>query len=284
MTTIFLSYRRADTIAYAGRLTEALERRFGHGSVFQDIEAIAPGSNFAEAIDAAIARCAVCVVLIGDSWIEERTEAGMRRLDDPHDFVRLEVSSALRKDTPVLPVLVEGARMPTENALPPELRPLARLQALEISDTRWDYDVERVANAIRRLAGGMSLQRSRRAVVFGAGGVLLAALAGFGAYRMLSRPPDVAGRWNLANGSFWTVLQDGRNVAIEETHYESKQVWKRGSGVLQDDRLDFALELVYDKGRYEGTLKLSPDRNTLSGDVRDVRRGRNESLALLRAR
>src|SRR5689334_24153014 len=130
MPSIFLSYRRADTGGYAGRLTDSLARHFGKGNVFQDLEAIIPGSDFTRAIDAAIAQCQVLVVLIGDTWLAERAADGSPRLEDPHDFVRLEIASGLRAATHVIPVLVEGAKMPAESALPDDLKPLARLQAL----------------------------------------------------------------------------------------------------------------------------------------------------------
>src|SRR5437762_5109992 len=124
MPTIFLNYRRSDTGGYAGRLADALERRFGKNTVFQDTEAIEPGTNFVNAIDAAIARCEAVVVLIGDTWLNERNDDGTPRLDDPHDFVRLEVASALRAGKPVLPVLVESATMPAESALTSDLKAL----------------------------------------------------------------------------------------------------------------------------------------------------------------
>jgi len=284
MPAVFLSYRRADTVAYAGRLADALEKHFGEGCVFQDIEAIAPGSNFVAAIDEAIACCAVLVVLIGDDWISERAADGTRRLDDARDFVRLEVSSALRAGKPVLPVLVEGAEMPPEDALPADLRALARLQGLELSDTRWDYDVERVAKAIRSLTGGAPLQRSKRALMFAGAGLLIAALAAMAGYRALNRPAEVAGRWNLPNSSFWIVVQNERGLTIEETHYDSKQVWKRGNGTVHDNGVEFVLDLVYGVGRYEGTLRLSRDGTTLSGEIRDAQRGTKGPLALTRER
>lgn len=284
MPAVFLSYRRADTVAYAGRLADALEKHFGEGCVFQDIEAIAPGSNFVAAIDEAIASCAVLVVLIGDDWISERAADGTRRLDDARDFVRLEVSSALRAGKPVLPVLVEGADMPPEEALPADLRALARLQGLELSDTRWDYDVERVANAIRRLTGGAPLRRSRRTLMVAGAGILIGALAAVAGYKTLSRPADVSGRWDLPNGSFWIVVQNDRGLTIEETHYDSKQVWKRGHGTVHEDRVEFVLDLVYGVGRYEGTLKLSRDGMTLSGEIRDAARATKGPLALTRRR
>jgi TIR domain len=285
MAVVFLSYRRSDTGGYAGRLADALEVRFGKGSVFQDVAAIAPGSNFVDAINAAVARCGVLIVLIGDTWLTEKDAGGRERLADPEDFVRLEVASALRQGRPVLPVLVEGAAMPTETSLPPELRTLAQLQALELSDSRWEYDAERLANAVRALSGHKQRRGRRGALVAAVAGGVMILIVASGVQLFSGRPADVSGRWNLPNGSFWIVAQDGNRLVIDETHYESRQVWKRGGGTVDKDRLDFALTLVYGQPhRYEGTLKVSSDGSTLTGEVHDVRRGAKERMALSRAR
>lgn len=282
MPTIFLSYRRVDSGGYAGRLADSLEQHFGKGSVFQDVETIVPGSNFVQAIDAAIARCQVLVALIGNTWLAERNANGNPRLDDPHDFVRLEVAAGLRAGTHVIPVLVEGTAMPAENALPDDLKPLARLQAIELSDTRWDYDVERLAKIMRALIGGRSAQR--RVYVLGGIAALVAAAAGVAGYVALNRPPQLAGQWMLPNGSFWIVLQNGRQLTIEETHYESKQVWKRGAGAVDGNRVTFFLETIYGTPhRFEGTLMLSSDARAMSGTMREANSARDAPLALTRA-
>ena len=283
MPSVFLSYRRADTGGYAGRLAESLEGRFGRGSVFQDVEAIAPGSDFAQAIAAAIGRCQVAVVLIGDTWGSERDANGRLRLEDPHDFVRLEVASALRAGTPVLPVLVEGGKMPSAAALPSDLAQFARLQALELSDTRWEYDVDRLAQAVRTLAGERPRPSPRRRAL--AWGIAAAAALAVIGYAALERPPSVAGRWNLTDGSFWSIVQHRGELEIEETHYQSKQVWKHGTGKLTGSRVQFRLELRYGgPRRWEGSLELAPDAATLSGHLRDLQTGEQQLLVLTRAR
>ena len=284
MTAIFLSYRRTDTGGYAGRLGEALEKHFGKRSVFQDVEAIEPGRNFENAITMAVGRCDVLLELIGDTWCTERNDDGGLRLEDPRDFVRLEVASALRAKKHVLPVLVEGARMPPDHFLPADLKALARVQALELSDSRWEYDVERLVSAIRALAGAGVTGQRRDALTFVLAAIAIVGIAA-AAYGVLHRSADVSGRWNLPNGSFWIVTQQGRRLTIEETHYDSKQVWKRGSGTIDADRVDFALDLVHGgPRRYEGALTLSADRNTMSGEVRDASGATKDSLALTRAR
>jgi hypothetical protein len=280
--TIFLSYRRVDSGGYAGRLADSLEKHFGKGSVFQDVETIVPGSNFIQAIDAAIARCQVLVVLIGNTWLAERNANGSLRLNDPDDFVRLEVGSGLRAGTHLIPVLVEGTTMPAESALTDDLKPLARLQAIELSDTRWDYDVERLAKVIRALTGGGSA--SRRVYLLAGIAALIATIAGVAGYIAFNQPPQIAGQWMLPNGSFWIVLQNGHQLTIEETHYDSKQVWKRGAGTADKNRVTFFLETIYGAPhRYEGTLTLSSDARAMSGTVRESNSERDTPLALTRA-
>ena len=282
MPTIFLSYRRVDSGGYAGRLADSLEKHFGKGSVFQDVETIVPGSNFIQAIDAAIARCQVLVVLIGNTWLAERNANGSLRLNDPDDFVRLEVGSGLRAGTHLIPVLVEGTAMPAESALPDDLKPLARLQAIELSDTRWDYDVERLAKVMRALTGGGAAPR--RVYVLAGIAALIATIAGVAGYIAFNQPPQIAGQWMLPNGSFWIVLQNGHQLTIEETHYDSKQVWKRGAGTADKNRVTFFLETIYGAPhRYEGTLTLSSDARAMSGTVRESNSERDTPLALTRA-
>lgn len=282
MPGIFLSYRRADTGGYAGRLADSLEKRFGKGNVFQDLEAIVPGSNFTHEIDAAIARCQVLVVLIGNTWLTEHATDGSPRLNDPHDFVRLEVASGLRAGTHVIPVLVEATTMPAENALPDDLKPLARLQAIELSDTRWEYDIERLAKVVRALTGGRSAHR--RAYLLVGIAALVSTFAGIAGYVAFNRPPQISGQWMLPNGSFWIVLQNGHQLSIEETHYDSKQVWKRGAGTVDKNRVNFFLQMIYGTPhRYEGALMLSSDAHAMSGVIRESNSERDTALALTRA-
>jgi hypothetical protein len=145
---IFLSYRRGDTAGYAGRLADGLAERFGAPQIFRDVDSIPAGTDFVEAMQAAVAGCDVLVAVIGREWLTATDAAGKRRLDDPEDFVRLEIAAALDHDIRVLPVLVEGAVMPPAKLLPPPLAPLSHQNALEVSDSRWDYDLGRLVQAI----------------------------------------------------------------------------------------------------------------------------------------
>ncbi|QLQ24414.1 MAG: toll/interleukin-1 receptor domain-containing protein [Dechloromonas sp.] len=144
MADIFLSYRRQDSQSATGRLGDRLTAHFGPMRVFRDRESIVAGDDFAEAIRRAIGTSVVVLVIVGPDWLTARTADGRRRLDDEADFVRLEIESALLGGVPVIPVLVEGAVMPAATALPPSLARFARCQATELSDTRWNYDVDRL--------------------------------------------------------------------------------------------------------------------------------------------
>lgn len=141
MSGVFISYRRDDSRGTAGRLYDDLKDRFGRSRVFRDLDAVDPGADYALAIDQFIASCDAVVVVIGTAWLDIRDDEGRRRLEDPADLVRQEIVAALASDKLVVPVLVEDARMPAAAKLPADLAPLARRNALPLSDARWEYDV-----------------------------------------------------------------------------------------------------------------------------------------------
>lgn len=149
MRAIFISYRREDAEGQAGRLFDDLVTKFGEDSVFMDVAGIEPGRDFRRAIDEQVASCGVLLAVIGKSWFDAKDESGRRRLDDPADFVRLETASALKRDIPVIPVLVRGASMPRPEQLPPDLAELAYRNAVELTHARWDSDVQLLVKALR---------------------------------------------------------------------------------------------------------------------------------------
>jgi WD40 repeat protein len=152
---IFLSYRREDTTPYARLLKSELTGRFPDAPVFMDLDSIEPGVDFIEVIERAVGSCAVLVVLIGQRWVTLADEGGQRRLDDPDDFVRSEVHTALERGVRVIPVLVDGARPVRRQELPDELQKLARLNALELSAGRYQYDADRLFNVIEQVLGAI---------------------------------------------------------------------------------------------------------------------------------
>src|SRR5262245_50860869 len=122
MAGTFISYRREDAAGYAGRLRESLERRLGAARVFRDVDTLRHGQDFVQAIESRLSDCSVMLPAIGREWATAKDLAGARRLDEPFDFVRLEISAALARPTVlVVPVLVEGATMPAPAELPENL-------------------------------------------------------------------------------------------------------------------------------------------------------------------
>ena len=150
MRAIFISYRREDAEGQAGRLFEDLVKLFGEESVFMDVAAIEPGRDFRKAIDEQVASCGVLLALMGRSWLDARDQDGRRRLDDPLDFVRLETVAALKRDIPVVPVLVQGASMPRADQLPEDLANLAYRNAIELTHARWNSDLTVLGKALSR--------------------------------------------------------------------------------------------------------------------------------------
>jgi hypothetical protein len=151
---IFINYRREDTAGHAGRLYDALAARFGDDHVFMDIDAIDPGEDFTQVVEQSVGSCDVLLALIGRRWTTSTDDAGRRRLDKPNDWVRTEIKAALdRRDTKVIPTLVQGAEMPSSDELPHSLEALAHRNAAELSDSRWHSDVQRLIRHLEELAG-----------------------------------------------------------------------------------------------------------------------------------
>lgn len=138
---VFICYRRDDSAGYTLSLYERLSARFGENNIFMDIDHIQPGADFVRAIEDAVRSCDVVIAVIGPRWLAT-SEGDRRRLDDPNDFVRLELSAALNRNVRLIPALVQGASMPTEEQLPDDLKALSRRQALELSNLRWKDDVD----------------------------------------------------------------------------------------------------------------------------------------------
>lgn len=287
---VFLSYRRADTAGHAGRICDDLERHFAFPVVFRDIDSIRVGSDFIDALEKAIAEARVAIVLIGDTWLSETSADGSFRINNPEDHVHREVVMALEEESiTVIPVLVEGASMPDSALLPEPLQELSRLQAIELSDSRWGYDIKRLALVLEEAGINPRIRAQVPRWFFPLAAVVLmfAAAALFWCWQTSSSPgvEEYTGLWYLPNGSFWTIVDRKGQLWVEVTHQESKQVWKHGSGKLNQDEFTVELELVYDKRPfvYINRLKLSQDAQSMSGTVRRSDLDTDSSLVLTRA-
>jgi hypothetical protein len=149
---IFISYRRGDDTASAGRLYDRLNRPFRR-RLFMDVDSIPPGEDFVAVLEREVAACDVLLALIGRGWLTAVDESGRRRLDNPADFVRVEISAGLAQGKRVIPVLIDTVAMPRTDELPEDLRPLTRRNAVRIGHERFEADTQRLIKALRPIVG-----------------------------------------------------------------------------------------------------------------------------------
>jgi hypothetical protein len=147
-TGIFINYRREDSSGVAGRLCDRLSRTFSQDEMFIDVDDMKPGIDFAEQIDAEISKCAVVLAVIGPGWLDAKDEKGRRRLEQPRDHVRIELATALKRAIPVIPLLVNGTVLPSEDDLPEDLKALPKRHALELRHSRFAADSDAVIKAL----------------------------------------------------------------------------------------------------------------------------------------
>ena len=148
---IFISYRRAETAGFSGRLFEHVKHRFGHKRVFMDVEGgVERGSDFPKKIAEALHSSTAMLVVIGPRWLDSTDKEGKQRLNNEDDWVRKEIAFGLKQDIAVFPVLVDGATMPTPGDLPADIRGLTDKQWSEIRNDNWDRDVAEIIKALEK--------------------------------------------------------------------------------------------------------------------------------------
>ena len=150
MSKVFISYRRDDSAGYAQAIYRELVQHFSKDRLFMDVDTLEPGADFVRVIEEAVNECDVLLALIGKRWANVGS-GSTSRLNDAEDFVRLEISTALARDIPVIPVLLDGMTMPSGETLPTSLKSLSRRNAIEISNTRFNFDVERLITTVRKI-------------------------------------------------------------------------------------------------------------------------------------
>jgi hypothetical protein len=256
---VFISYRREDSAGYTGRLYDSLRARFGDQNVFLDVSGIDSGRKFADVIQAAIHSCDVLVAVIGREWLT-CVANGARRIDDARDLVRTEIQTALNANIPVVPVLVGGASPLLAAALPEPLKPLAELDAHDMTDERWSYDVDRLIHAIETLPHAAAATPIRRTSYVGAVSLLLLMLliGSFFVWRGRGLGPApaptpgaataaaaVSGDWQADVTYDWGAKYTERLSLKVDGHGVSGTASFLGvprgitEGVLQDDRITF---------------------------------------------
>ena len=177
MKDIFLSYRRSDSSTITGRIHDHLRLKFGAQRLFKDVDSIPAGADFRDVVTDAVAQCKVFIAVIGDDWLEQTDSDGRRRIDNPDDYVHLEIATALQRGIPVIPVLVDGTPLPGAADLPPPLQPLSYRQAIPVRpDPDFRHDIERLCNELApHVRVGLAWPRHARWLA--ASALLLAVLA-----------------------------------------------------------------------------------------------------------
>lgn len=192
MASVFINYRRDQTAGEARALYNDLVERLGPGRVFMDVDDIGLGRDFREVLRERLADAQVMLALIGRDWAEARDAAGTRRLEQPGDFVRLEIATALERKLPVIPVLLQGAQFPAADKLPTELRELSFRNGFAINHATWTSNVD---DLVRRLglpaaASQPAAPPSRRRLWIGVGIAVLAIGVGAAVTLRGTPPPD----------------------------------------------------------------------------------------------
>ena len=163
--TVFISYRRDDSGYAAGRLFDRLSQHFGSDRIFMDIDTIELGDDFVHVIETAVTSCDVVVSIIGSQWLAATNAEGQRRIDDPNDFVRLEIASALDKGVDIIPILLESVEMPLLEQLPDTLKPLTRRNGISVSNIRFNADVDRLIRGIEAIFDARAAREAAEAAL-----------------------------------------------------------------------------------------------------------------------
>jgi hypothetical protein len=267
--TIFINYRREDSINTAGRLYDRLSQTFGRKNIFMDVDHIPAGVDFEAHLNSQIAACEIALVVIGPRWLEVKDESGGRRLDNPDDFVTIEIARALARNIRVIPVLVEGARMPKASELPDLLKALARRQAVEVRQLHFGRDAEALVERVNEaLKGELGRQRPWRGkAIAGAAAAVLLLLGWIGlssidlavwrlrqpALPITSQPAppreqyEKAAAKGDANAMFnlGVLYHNGQGVAQD---YTKAREWYEKAAAKGDASAMFNLGVLYDNG------------------------------------
>jgi TIR domain-containing protein len=146
---VFLSYRREDSAGYAGRIQDRLAQEFGRDLLFMDVDTVPLGVNFVTVLHNEVAKCEVLLAVIGPHWLDACNDAGKRRLDDSHDFVRIEIGAALQRNIPVIPILLDGAKVPKANQLPKDLEELSLRNGLDVRHASFHNDIDKLVRSLK---------------------------------------------------------------------------------------------------------------------------------------
>jgi hypothetical protein len=276
MPGVFISYRREDSSAWTGRLFDILSARFGRNSIFMDLDGIEGGDDFVTVIEGKLQVSDVLLAIIGNHWLTATDANGARRLDNPGDFVRLEIGKALERNIRVVPVLFGGATMPRPEDLPKELRELSERQAVDIRDNHFHQDADQLLAVLHRP------NKRRLFTALAAIAALIVLVCGMLVFRHSAKTANVSGDWNAK------VKYDWGDSYPEKFHFEVDGAELSGSasflrvdrgildGKITGDRISFTTKTLVsinseekmheDKHYYKGVLANNAIQFTMNTD------------------
>ncbi len=252
MSGIFISYRRSDSPDATGRIYDRLVAEFGKAQVFKDVDSIPLGRDFRGHLNDIVGNCGVMLAIVGPHWTDARNPAGQRRLEDPEDFVRIELETALARDIPVVPVLVGHAQIPVAAELPGSLGSLVFRQSIEVRpDPDFHNDATRLVTALRaildpeaaaaeqaaaaiaRAAATTGRQSDRRlGWIVAALGIAAAAVLAVPAIRYLREVPPPETRVDIVTPATsepdsFALSPDGRQIVFVASDNGASRLWLR---------------------------------------------------------
>jgi hypothetical protein len=248
---IFISYRREDSIAHVNALVHPLRERFGQDRLFKDTDSIAPGHDFLKAIQRELESCSVFLAVIGSKWLTvQKPKSNIRRLDDPTDYLRVEVATALRNEKIlVIPLLVGQASMPAPEDLPADLAEFAHRNGFELRDSRWDSDVTLLIRAIERASADLASAGPNRPVppsLTPPGGSVSPSTPGTGQFDLLEarRKRQIAEHVKVARQAFEALDYEAvleaceKAVWLEGQHGEARDLALRARTALDEKKIE----------------------------------------------
>jgi hypothetical protein len=312
---IFISYRVSDTAGETGRLVDTLKQYFDDERIFIDIEKIDPGVDFTVAISRSLEACDVLLAIIGPNWQGLNTTTNKSRIQNPDDWVRIEIRTALQRNIPVVPILVDGGSLPSEEQLPDDLKPLVRRQAFEISNKRWKYDTEQL---VRFLIKSVGIPPKRQGetkkswwgqnylwvLIVGVALIIISAIASNISDSESEQPinpsynngpetkpdptpthdtetelPIVHGTWQDANGLYYLNINQNGNALSITSYSLAGQQTGQGSGSISNGKVLLTVNVV-DFGIINIDATLSGDGVNLNGTTKIENNGASYSEPL----
>jgi TIR domain/Papain family cysteine protease len=271
MPSIFFSYRRSDAPGHAGRLYDRFAARFGEPNVFMDVGSTGAGEDYVDVMTRRVAGSDALIAVIGRDWLRAKRDR-MRRLEDPSDPVRFEISTALANRVPVIPVLVQGARMPTPADLPDEIRALAHRNAVVLSETAWTAQVNALLDSVEAslqepasTPRPASIPLSPRAHE----DYTIDVAVGHGAISPTGPPPDsldLREPWHSIGNQGRVAAPVGWAIADSVVRWQLVQTGRLGAKELLSSRFIWMAAKEIDAGRpYPGTFLEDEDVSLKSG-------------------